>query len=166
MKKYSKTVIPVLIALSLVIGVPYIRTPGSCGLMLPLTFTGSIFGCGGEKASNEHSEANEKSTAAAAENENNKGLKVTFVELGSLNCVPCKMMKPVMEKIEKEYPGQVKVVFHDVWTPEGRVTGAKFGIRVIPTQVFLDKEGKEFFRHEGFFAFEDVDRILKQRGVR
>jgi thioredoxin 1 len=76
------------------------------------------------------------------------------------------MMKPVMEKIEKKYPGQVKVVFHDVWTTAGRADGAKYAIRVIPTQVFLDKDGKEYFRHEGFFPFEEVDKILKQKGVK
>lgn len=93
------------------------------------------------------------------------GLKVTFVELGSVNCIPCKMMKPVMEKVEQQYKGQVKVVFHDVWTPAGRESGAKYAVRVIPTQVFLDKNGKEYFRHEGFFPFEEVDKILKQQGV-
>lgn len=92
--------------------------------------------------------------------------KVTFVELGSVNCIPCRMMVPVMEKIEKTYPGQVKIVFHDVWTPEGKTSGAKYKIRVIPTQVFLDKDGKEYFRHEGFFPFEEVDKILKRKGVK
>jgi len=94
-----------------------------------------------------------------------EGLKVTFVELGSVNCIPCKMMRPVMDKIEQQYKGQVKVVFHDVWTPEGRTSGIKYAIRVIPTQVFLDKDGKEYYRHEGFFAFEEIDKILKQKGV-
>ncbi len=102
-----------------------------------------------------------KGNAVASE-----GLKVTFVELGSVNCIPCRMMQPVMEKVEQQYKGQVKVVFHDVWTPEGRESGAKYAIRVIPTQVFLDKDGKEYFRHEGFFAFEEVDKILKQQGVK
>lgn len=102
-----------------------------------------------------------KGNAVASE-----GLKVTFVELGSVNCIPCKMMKPVMEKVEQQYKGQVKVVFHDVWTPEGRESGAKYAIRVIPTQVFLDKDGKEYYRHEGFFPFEEVDKILKQKGVK
>ena len=41
-------------------------------------------------------------------------IKVTFVELGSVKCIPCKMMQPIMEEIEKEYGDQVKVVFHDV----------------------------------------------------
>ena len=92
-------------------------------------------------------------------------VKVTFVELGSVNCIPCKMMQPIMEEIEDEYAGQVKVVFHDVWTEEGRPYAQKYGIRLIPTQVFLDSEGKEYFRHEGFFPKEDLVEVLKQQGV-
>lgn len=91
---------------------------------------------------------------------------VTFVELGSVRCIPCKMMQPIMKDIEKEYAGQVKVVFHDVWTPEGEPFAQDFRIRVIPTQVFLDKEGKEYFRHEGFFPKEELVKILKQKGVK
>jgi thioredoxin 1 len=91
---------------------------------------------------------------------------VTFVELGSVRCIPCKMMQPIMKEIEKDYAGQVKVVFHDVWTPEGEPFAASYKIRVIPTQIFLDKEGKEYFRHEGFFAKEELVKVLKQKGVK
>ena len=91
---------------------------------------------------------------------------VTFVELGSVRCIPCKMMQPIMKDIEKDYAGQVKVVFHDVWTPAGEPFAQSFKIRVIPTQVFLDKDGKEYFRHEGFFPKEDLIKILKQKGVK
>lgn len=90
---------------------------------------------------------------------------VTFVELGSVNCIPCKMMQPVMKNIEEKYKGKVKVVFHDVWTKDGQKYGEEYRIRVIPTQVFLDKDGKEFFRHEGFFPEKDIVDLLKKRGV-
>lgn len=89
--------------------------------------------------------------------------QVTFVELGSVNCIPCKQMKPVMEDIEKEYAGKVKVVFHDVWTEQGKKDSEKYKIRVIPTQVFLDKDGKEYSRHEGFFPKEELVKVLKQK---
>ncbi len=79
------------------------------------------------------------------------GVKVTFVEIGSVNCIPCKAMQPIMKAVEEEYKGQVKIVFHDVWTPKGKMDAAKYNIRVIPTQVFLDKNGKEYYRHEGYF---------------
>ena len=92
--------------------------------------------------------------------------KVTFIELGSVNCIPCKMMVPIMEEIEKEYAGQVKVIFHDVWTEKGKPFGKKHGIKLIPTQIFLDKDGNEYFRHEGFFPKEDLMNVLKQQDVR
>jgi thioredoxin 1 len=92
--------------------------------------------------------------------------KVTLVELGSTRCIPCKKMKPILDEIEKQFPDQVKVVFHDVWTDEGRPFAAKFKIRIIPTQVFLDKNGKEYFRHEGFFPKKDLIKILKMRGIK
>ena len=92
-------------------------------------------------------------------------IKVTFIELGSVNCIPCKMMQPVMKEVEEKYGNQVNVVFHDVWTEEGKPFGATFGIRAIPTQVFLDKDGKEYFRHEGFFPKEELVKVLQMKGV-
>ncbi len=91
---------------------------------------------------------------------------VTFVELGSVRCIPCKMMQPIMAEIEKEYGPQVKVVFHDVWTPEGQPYAAKYRIQAIPTQVFLDREGKEFFRHMGFYPKEEIVKVLQTQGVK
>jgi thioredoxin 1 len=90
---------------------------------------------------------------------------VTFVELGSVKCIPCRQMQPVMKAIEEKYGSQVKVVFYDVWKPEQREYGTKYGVRVIPTQVFLDKEGKEFFRHEGFYPESEIDKLLQKRGL-
>ena len=95
-----------------------------------------------------------------------KDIKVTFVELGSVNCIPCKMMQPVMADIEKEYGTQVKVIFYDFWTKEGQPYSEKYKILVIPTQVFLDKDGKEFFRHQGFFPKEDIIKVLEKGGVK
>lgn len=92
--------------------------------------------------------------------------KVTFIELGSVRCIPCQMMQPIMKSIEEKYPDQVKVVFHDVWTPEGQPFGQKYNIRVIPTQVFLDRNDKEFYRHEGFFPEEELVKILQSKGVK
>lgn len=91
--------------------------------------------------------------------------KVTFIELGSVNCVPCKMMQPVMKKVEEKYPKDVKVVFYDVWTKEGEPYGKQYGIKAIPTQVFLDKDGKEYYRHTGFFDYDSLEKILKMKGV-
>ena len=87
---------------------------------------------------------------------------VTFIELGSVNCIPCVAMQPIMEQVREDYPGRVEVVFHDVWTDEGKPYAREFGIRAIPTQVFLDREGNEYFRHVGFFPKEELYKVLEQ----
>ena len=100
------------------------------------------------------------------ENTTTDEIKVTFVELGSVGCIPCDKMQPIMKEIEEEYKGQVKVVFHDVKTAEGNPYIKEFGIRAIPTQVFLDKDGNEYFRHLGFFAKDELIEVLKMQGVK
>jgi thioredoxin 1 len=90
--------------------------------------------------------------------------KIEFVELGSVNCIPCKKMQPIMKSIEEKYKGQVKVTFHDVWKDEA--PAKKYGIDLIPTQVFLDDKGKELMRHEGFFPEEEIDKFLESKGLK
>ena len=91
---------------------------------------------------------------------------VTFVEIGAAKCIPCKAMQPIMKEVAEEYKGQVKVVFHDVWTPQGKTDGMKYNIRMIPTQVFLDKSDKEYYRHEGFFPKDELVKVIKMQGVK
>ncbi len=113
------------------------------------------------------SDESQKDSKTANRDEQKTGsIKVTFVELGSVRCIPCKKMQPIMEEIKKEYEGQVKVIFYDVWTREGKPYAAKYKIKLIPTQVFLDKDGNEYFRHIGFFPKEELVKVLKQKGVK
>jgi thioredoxin 1 len=77
-----------------------------------------------------------------------------LVDLGADKCIPCKMMIPVIEELTKEYSGRLKVEFYDVW--KNPAYGEQYGIRVIPTQIFIDPDGKELFRHEGFFSKKDI----------
>jgi len=108
------------------------------------------------------------SACAVFPQDHNKPAKplVTFIELGSVKCIPCKMMQPIMENIEKNYGTQLKVIFYDVWTDEHKPYAKKYGIKLIPTQVFLDKDGKEFHRHEGFYPEEEIDKILMGKGLK
>lgn len=92
--------------------------------------------------------------------------KVTFIELGSVNCIPCKMMQPVMKSIEEKYGEQVKIIFYDVWKPDQKKYAQQYGIRLIPTQVFLDENGKEFHRHEGFYPEKEIDKLLQSKGLK
>ncbi|MFN3873282.1 MAG: thioredoxin family protein [Ignavibacterium sp.] len=92
--------------------------------------------------------------------------KVTFIELGSVNCIPCKMMQPVMKSIEEKFGNQVKVVFYDVWTKEQKHYAQIYKIKLIPTQIFLDENGKEFHRHEGFYPEAEIEKLLRSKGLK
>ena len=91
-----------------------------------------------------------------------KGM-VTMLDLGAKSCIPCKMMAPIMEKLEKDYKGKAAIIFIDVWKDPDQ--SKRFGIRAIPTQIFYDKEGKEVYRHEGFMSENAIVTQLKNLGV-
>ncbi len=91
--------------------------------------------------------------------------KISLIELGSKKCTPCKKMKPILSAIKEQYEGQVKVVFHDIKTRQGRLVAKEYKIRIVPTQVFVDKEGNELDRHEGFFSKKEIIEVLNKNGV-
>jgi thioredoxin 1 len=91
---------------------------------------------------------------------------VTFIELGSVNCIPCKAMQPVMKSVEQKYGEQLKVVFYDVWKKEQAQFAQQYKIRLIPTQVFLDASGTELMRHEGFLPEKEIDAFLQSKGLK
>lgn len=86
-----------------------------------------------------------------------------MIELGAEKCVPCKMMKPIIEELQKDYKDKLEVVFIDVWKDNS--AARKYGIQSIPTQIFLDDNGKEFFRHTGFFSKEDILKTFEKHGT-
>jgi thioredoxin 1 len=89
--------------------------------------------------------------------------KIVMLELGSVGCVPCEQMKPVMEKLRSNYKGKLEVLFVDV--SKDKDTSRRFNVFAIPTQVFLDRNGKEFHRHMGFYGYEEIVPVLKQAGL-
>jgi len=77
-----------------------------------------------------------------------------LIDLGADKCVPCKMMAPILDEMKETFEGQLDVRFIDVW--KDAAVGREYGVKVIPTQIFFDTQGKELFRHQGFFSREDI----------
>src|SRR6056297_788084 len=78
--------------------------------------------------------------------------QLTFLEFGSSGCSACKRMEKVMEDIRGQYSEKVNVVFYNITFPENRKLMNYYGVSVIPTQILLDNEGEEFFRHTGYIS--------------
>ena len=91
-----------------------------------------------------------------------KGM-VTMIDLGAKKCVPCKMMAPILAKMEKQFEGKAAIVFIDVWIHNEQAR--RFGIRAIPTQIFYSETGKEVYRHVGFMDETAIINQLKKMGV-
>jgi len=85
-----------------------------------------------------------------------------LLDLGAGKCIPCKMMAPILDEMKETFSGQLDVEFIDVW--ENQAEAEKYGISSIPTQIFFDAEGKELFRHVGFYPREDMLAKWKKLG--
>jgi thioredoxin 1 len=135
------------------------------GLLLPLCFLycRAEHDTQGKKVSASQIEEMKSLIVTGKQELNFSQFKVTFIELGADKCIPCKAMQPVMAEIAKEYKNQIQVVFFDVW--KDPQPGKKYGIKLIPTQIFIDPEGNEIFRHIGFFAKEEIIAMLKTKGI-
>ena len=123
------------------------------GLMLLVALTALLTLCG-------YSSAGEVDTVL--DNAKKEG-KAVMLELGSVGCVPCEQMKPVMAKLSDTYKGKLDVIFIDV--RKNRDAARRFGVYMIPVQVYLDRNGKEFHRHVGFYHYEEIVPMLKKAGI-
>jgi len=89
--------------------------------------------------------------------------RVTMIDLGATECIPCKMMAPIIEELRIRYTGKADILFIDVWNdPE---LAKIYGIQAIPTQIFFDGNGREVFRHVGFLDKKRIVDILTKLGV-
>ncbi|MFC1958909.1 thioredoxin family protein [Chloroflexota bacterium] len=89
--------------------------------------------------------------------------KPTLAEFGRGICIPCKEMKPILEELSIEYKGKLDVVIVEV--DDNVDLTRQFGIMMIPTQIFLDSDGEEVFRHVGFYPKEEIIVQLKKMRI-
>lgn len=87
-----------------------------------------------------------------------------LVDLGAKKCIPCKTMAPILEELTIEYKGVFDVEFIDVWISTNKTKANFYKIKSIPTQIFLDQNGKELFRHEGVMYKDDILNKWKELG--
>jgi len=87
------------------------------------------------------------------------------LDFGRGTCIPCKKMAPILNKLAVEYRGRAVIGIIDIGAPGGRELFREFGIQLVPTQIFIDAEGSEFWRHEGFLSSDIIMQKLLEMGV-
>lgn len=89
--------------------------------------------------------------------------KLKITEYFSPQCESCVAMEPVLNEILSEFKGAVILEKINLDTVEGASAGRALGIKEIPVLIFTDREGREYFRHEGKLAPEIMRAIIKDR---
>jgi len=88
----------------------------------------------------------------------------SLVDFGSKGCRPCDMLAPILETLRKKYEGKLNVLFISV--REEQILTARYGVQTIPVQIFFDRNGREVFRHVGFYPQDEIEKKLSEMGVR
>jgi thioredoxin 1 len=90
--------------------------------------------------------------------------KPSLVDFGSTGCRPCDMLAPILEALKEKYAGKLNVLF--IHVGQEQILASRYGIQTIPAQVFFDKNGKEVFRHIGFFPQDEIEKKLAEFGLK
>ncbi len=86
-----------------------------------------------------------------------KGNKPAIIDFYADWCAPCKMIAPVLDQLAKEYSGQVD--FYKIDTEKEQELSTVFGIRSIPSLLFIPKEGQPKMQAGAISKQDFIDTI-------
>lgn len=95
-------------------------------------------------------------------NKNGKDFQYTLLEFKSNSCSICKRMEPELEKMRQSSGEEINVVVLNIMNQNSLNVMKYFGISAVPTQLLLDKNGKEFFRNYGYITAENLEWQISQ----
>lgn len=127
------------------------------GMLLALLLIVACSGTPDSKADSERSAQNENSSTTTA------AKLPRMLDLGSVDCIPCKKMAPILDSLKIVYQGKVEIEFIDI--RKDMAAAREHGVTMIPTQIFFDGEGKEKSRHIGFFPADSIAARLSAIGA-
>ncbi len=86
--------------------------------------------------------------------------KPTLLEIMSSSCSMCKEMKPIIAKVQEKYEGMISFLIYDTDTTAGAEQANLYAIKKIPTLIFIDKQGNEYFRSTSKLNEDMISAIL------
>ena len=89
----------------------------------------------------------------------------TIIMFKTNTCPYCVEMKKEIDIISEKYPDKFNVYYASLEEDKNMELAYKYRVNVVPTTIFLDKNGKEFYTHQGLMRNADIENILKSLGV-
>lgn len=84
--------------------------------------------------------------------------KLVLVDFYSDSCVPCKMLSPVLYKLEQKYADKLFIGKVNIAYEQELIE--KYSVSSAPTLVLL-KQGEEAARHTGFIKLPELEKIVE-----
>lgn len=82
--------------------------------------------------------------------------KPTVAEFGANSCVQCREMKIVLDALRQTHGERIAIVNVDLIAHKEADYIRRYGIQLMPTQVFFDAQGREVGRHMGKISGEEI----------
>lgn len=89
-----------------------------------------------------------------------KGKTPAIVDFYADWCGPCRKVAPIMEKLAKEYDGQLTI--YKVNVDQSKDLASVFQVTSIPTVLFIPKEGKPFIQ-VGAHSEADYRQVIDEQ---
>lgn len=98
--------------------------------------------------------------------ENAKSGVPTIIMFKTDTCPYCVEMQKELSTVSKEREGKFNIYYARLEEDKNIDLAYKYGANVVPTTVFLDKDGKEFYTHQGLMRTSSIETILNSLGVK
>ncbi len=89
-----------------------------------------------------------------------KAFQMSLIEFGGQGCRPCMRMDTVLEKLSLQYGSKLNIHVVRLSDRANRKIAKYFDVQMIPTQLLMDKQGLEVFRHTGFLSKDDLQKEI------
>ncbi|SHE78603.1 thioredoxin family protein [Clostridium fallax] len=82
------------------------------------------------------------------------------------SCFACKIIKPTLVDIQKEYKNKLNIVSISLDDPNNYFIANLYNVRVTPTLVYLNEEKEYVTKSEGAISHSEIAKYLKEIGVK
>ncbi|MEJ2671958.1 MAG: thioredoxin family protein [Deltaproteobacteria bacterium] len=83
-----------------------------------------------------------------------------LLEFGRKGCNICQRSESIVQAVKDQYPGRFEV--RRFYINQEQSWFYRYKVAIVPSQVFLDAEGREVYRHAGVFKIDDLIRKLRE----